>query len=92
MKDKEYIAQPYITGILPIKKYCSNNELNMFSDCPYPGWPPIEYSMTDPEKYARFIGFIQGKVKIFEKFNIELNSMIKWLVWWIFFWWRFSYL
>ena len=38
LKDKEYVALAYMTGILPIKKYGSHSALNMFT----------EYSMTDP--------------------------------------------
>ena len=38
LKDKDYVAMAYMTGILPIKKYGSHSALNMFT----------EYSMTDP--------------------------------------------
>lgn len=45
LKDKEYVALAYMTGILPIKKYGSHSALNMF----------IEYSMTDPGSLAEFL-------------------------------------
>ena len=38
LKDKEYVALAYMTGILPVKKYGTHSALNMFT----------EYSMTDP--------------------------------------------
>lgn len=53
LKDKEYIALAYMTGILPIKKYGSHSALNMF----------MEYSMTDPGNLAEFFGFTEEEVK-----------------------------
>lgn len=44
MKDKEYVALAYMTGILPIKKYGTHSALNMFS----------EYSMLNPREMAEF--------------------------------------
>ena len=52
LKDKEYVALAYMTGILPIKKYGSHSALNMF----------IEYSMTDPGSLAEFFGFTEEEV------------------------------
>jgi hypothetical protein len=52
MKDKEYIALAYMTGILPIKKYGSHSALNMFR----------EYSMTNPRQFTPYIGFLQEEV------------------------------
>ncbi len=31
LKDKDYVALAYMTGILPIKKYGSHSALNMFT-------------------------------------------------------------
>ena len=42
LKDKEYIALAYMTGILPIKKYGTHSALNMFQ----------EFSMTNPGTLA----------------------------------------
>ena len=47
LKDKEYIALAYMTGILPIKKYGSHSALNMFT----------EYSMTEPGRTGRVFWF-----------------------------------
>ena len=52
LKDKEYIALAYITGILPIKKYGKHSALNMFD----------EYSMTYPMQLAPFAGFTEEEV------------------------------
>lgn len=53
LKDKDYIALAYMTGILPIKKYGSHSALNMFT----------EYSMTNPREMAEYFGFTQEEVK-----------------------------
>ena len=53
LKDKDYIALAYMTGILPIKKYGSHSALNMF----------MEYSMIDPGNLAEFFGFTEKEVK-----------------------------
>lgn len=52
LKDKDYIALAYMTGILPIKKYGEHSALNMFS----------EYSMIAPMQLARFTGFTEEEV------------------------------
>ena len=54
LKDKDYVALAYMTGILPIKKYGSHSALNMFT----------EYSMTNPREMAEFFGFTENEVKI----------------------------
>ncbi len=69
MKDKDYVALAYMTGILPIKKYGSHSALNMFK----------EYSMTAASKYAPYIGFTEDEVlTLCEKYKIDSNSMKKW--------------
>ncbi len=52
LKDKDYVALAYMTGILPIKKYGSHSALNMFT----------EYSMTDPGSLAEYFGFTEREV------------------------------
>ncbi len=42
LKDKPYVEMVYMTGILPIAKYSSGSELNMF----------FEFSMASREKYS----------------------------------------
>lgn len=54
LKDKEYIYLAYMTGILPIKKYGTHSALNMFT----------EYSMTNPDILAEFVGFTEKEVEI----------------------------
>lgn len=52
LKDKEYVALAYMTGILPVKKYGSHSALNMFT----------EYSMTNPREMTEFFGFTEREV------------------------------
>ena len=53
LKDQEYVALAYMTGILPVKKYGSHSALNMFT----------EYSMINPREMAEFFGFTEDEVK-----------------------------
>ena len=53
LKDQEYVALAYMTGILPIKKYGSHSALNMFT----------EYSMVEPGMLAEYFGFTEDEVK-----------------------------
>lgn len=53
LKDKDYVALAYMTGILPIKKYGSHSALNMFT----------EYSMTNPREMAEYFGFTEAEVR-----------------------------
>ena len=53
LKDKEYIALAYMTGILPIKKYGKHSALNMF----------MEYSMVQPGQLAPYVGFTGKEVE-----------------------------
>jgi hypothetical protein len=52
LKDKDYVALAYMTGILPVKKYGTHSALNMFR----------EFSMADPKQLSRFAGFTQEEV------------------------------
>ena len=54
LKDKDYVALAYMTGILPIKKYGSHSALNMFT----------EYSMTDPGELAEYLEFTEQEVVV----------------------------
>ena len=54
LKDKDYVALAYMTGILPIKKYGSHSALNMFT----------EYSMVDPGELAPYFGFTEEEVQV----------------------------
>lgn len=52
LKDRAYVEMVYMTGILPIAKYSSGSELNMF----------CEYTMVTEEKYSAYFGFIDSEV------------------------------
>lgn len=52
LKDKAYVEMAYMTGILPIAKYSSGSELNMF----------CEYTMVTEEKYSECFGFTDNEV------------------------------
>ena len=69
LKDKEYVALAYMTGILPIKKYGSHSALNMFS----------EYSMTNPREMAEFFGFTEEEVQaLCEKYGRSFEETQAW--------------
>jgi hypothetical protein len=53
LKDREYVALAYMTGILPIKKYGKHSALNMFD----------EYSMLQPRQFAPYMGFTDEEVR-----------------------------
>ncbi len=52
LKDRPYVLFAYMTGILPIAKYSSGSELNMFA----------EYSMADEERFSEYFGFMECEV------------------------------
>lgn len=52
LKDSAYVEMVYMTGILPIAKYSSGSELNMF----------CEYTMVTEEKYGEYFGFTNDEV------------------------------
>ncbi|MBR6223072.1 MAG: AAA family ATPase [Lachnospiraceae bacterium] len=54
LKDKEYVALAYMTGILPIKKYGKHSALNMFD----------EYSIIAPLQLAPYSGFTEDEVRV----------------------------
>lgn len=69
LKDKDYIALAYMTGILPIKKYGKHSALNMFS----------EYSMTGPMQLAPYTGFTEEEVAyLCDKYNISYKEIAQW--------------
>ena len=51
LKDRPYVLLAYITGILPIAKYSSGSELNMF----------MEYTMISEEKFSDAFGFTDSE-------------------------------
>ena len=68
LKDKAYVEMAYMTGILPIAKYSSGSELNMF----------LEYSMATRVKYSEYFGFTDEEVDgLFQKYlQIEKKPRI----------------
>lgn len=52
LKDQPYVEFAYMTGVLPIAKYSSGSELNMF----------VEYDMTTSEKFCEYFGFLDTEV------------------------------
>ena len=59
LKDKAYVEMAYMTGILPIAKYSSGSELNMF----------FEYSMATKVKFSQYFGFTDEEVdRLYEKY------------------------
>ena len=69
LKDKDYVAMAYMTGILPIKKYGSHSALNMFT----------EYSMTDPGELAEYFGFTEPEVfGLCDKYEMNFEKAKIW--------------
>ena len=69
LKDKDYIALAYMTGILPIKKYGSHSALNMFT----------EYSMIDPGDLSEYFGFTEHEVsELCQKYEMSFDEAKLW--------------
>ncbi len=54
LKDQPYVALAYMTGILPIAKYSSGSELNMFD----------EFNFMNDTVYDRYFGFTEEEVRL----------------------------
>lgn len=52
LKDQVYVELAYMTGVLPIAKYSSGSELNMF----------LEYDMVTKKKFSGYFGFLDSEV------------------------------
>lgn len=60
LKDRPYVILAYMTGILPIAKYSSSSELNMFT----------EYTMLSEEKFSEVFGFTDSEVDtLYQKYT-----------------------
>jgi hypothetical protein len=69
LKDSDYVALAYMTGILPIKKYGTHSALNMFN----------EFSMTNPRQLAEFVGFTESEVKdLCSQYNMDFEETRRW--------------
>lgn len=53
LKDRPYVELAYMTGILPIAKYSSGSELNMFD----------EYDFMNDNIYDAYFGFSEKEVQ-----------------------------
>ena len=62
LKDKAYVEIAYMTGVLPIAKYSSGSETNMFK----------EYDMATSEVYSEYFGFCGSEVDVL--FEIYLRT------------------
>ena len=69
LKDQNYVALAYMTGILPIKKYGKHSALNMFT----------EIAMTNTREYAEFTGFTVDEVKsLCDRYGADFNECKQW--------------
>lgn len=60
LKDRPYVVLAYMTGILPITKYSSGSELNMFS----------EFTLATEERFSEYFGFTEKEVDmLFERYQ-----------------------
>ncbi len=62
LKDQPYVLFTYMTGILPIAKYSSGSELNMF----------IEFTMVTEERFSEDFGFTEKEVDmLYERYLLR---------------------
>lgn len=54
LKGQAYVELAYMTGVLPIAKYSSGSEINMFK----------EYDMAVSEMYSEYFGFLESEVDV----------------------------
>ncbi len=64
-----YVELPYITGILPIKKYGTQSALNHFD----------EYTMVSPAHLKSFPGFTEDEVrKLCKEYYLDFEEAERW--------------
>lgn len=69
LKEKDYVALDYATGIFPVKKYGEHSALNMYN----------EYSMANQAMFSEFTGFTSDEVtKLCSKFDMPAEKMAEW--------------
>lgn len=64
LKDRPYVLLTYMTGILPIAKYASGSELNMF----------MEYTMATEERFSEYFGFTEAEADILYERYLTLTA------------------
>ena len=63
LKDQVYVELAYMTGVLPIAKYSSGSELNMF----------MEYDMATSKRFSEYFGFLDYEVdNLYERYQKEI--------------------
>ncbi len=66
---QSYLDLVYMTGILPIKRYSSESDLNNFK----------EYNMLNPRDIPDSFGFTEGEVKeLCEKWSMDFSEIKSW--------------
>ncbi len=62
LKDKAYVRMAYMTGILPIAKYSSGSELNIFA----------EFTMAKSPEFSDFFGFTEKETdELFQRYLLQ---------------------
>ncbi len=68
LKGQPYVELAYMTGILPIAKYSSGSELNMF----------LEYTMATKVKYSKYFGFSDNEADTLYERYLKITDQRKW--------------
>ncbi|WP_148411818.1 AAA family ATPase [Murimonas intestini] len=65
LKDRPYVLMAYMTGILPIAKYSSGSELNMFA----------EFTMAKSPVFSDYFGFTETEVsELYERYLLRCKK------------------
>lgn len=68
LKDRPYVVLSYMTGILPIAKYSSGSELNMFA----------EFTMVNSPMFGEYFGFTDNEVDdLYRRYIVECDRQHK---------------
>lgn len=68
LKDRPYVVLSYMTGILPIAKYSSGSELNMFA----------EFTMVNSPMFGEYFGFTDDEVDdLYRRYIVECDRKHK---------------
>ena len=68
LKDRPYVVLSYMTGILPIAKYSSGSELNMFA----------EFTMVNSPMFGEYFGFTDDEVDdLYRRYVVECDRQHK---------------
>lgn len=68
LKDRPYVVLSYMTGILPIAKYSSGSELNMFA----------EFTMVNSPMFGEYFGFTDDEVDdLYRRYIVESDRQHK---------------